>query len=77
MVGLTSHTSQVCGSQSPSPHGRPLLTCASTGDTQKLKGRSGSVSCGVTAPFSWVLVHTGFCAIQESVSCGSSVIKSH
>ena len=25
--------------------------------------------CGVTSPFSWVLVHTGFvCALQESVS---------
>ena len=23
--------------------------------------KSGSVSCGVTAPFSWVLVHTSFC----------------
>ena len=32
-------------------------------------GKSGSVSCEVTAPFSWVLVHTGFvCALQESVS---------
>ena len=30
---------------------------------------SGSVSCGVTTPFSWVLVRTGFvCALQESVS---------
>ena len=24
-------------------------------------GKSESVSCGVTAPFSWVLVHTKFC----------------
>ena len=24
-------------------------------------GKSNSVSCGVTAPFSWVLVHTRFC----------------
>ena len=33
-------------------------------------GKSESVSCGVTAPFSWVLVKTqGFvCALQESVS---------
>ena len=40
-----------------------------------LLGKSGSVSCGVTAPFSWVLVHTGFCyALQEyiSQSCVSS-----
>ena len=26
-----------------------------------IPGKSGSVSCGVTAPFSWVLVHTRFC----------------
>ena len=32
-------------------------------------GKSGSVSCGVTAPFSWVLVHTSsVCALQDSVS---------
>ena len=42
----TWHTSQVCCSQSPCPHGRPLLTRSSAGDTQTLKGRSGSVSCG-------------------------------
>ena len=31
--------------------------------------KSGSVSCGVTAPFSWVLVHTRFClCLQGSVS---------
>ena len=32
-------------------------------------GKSGSVSCGVTAPVSWVLVHTSsVCALQASVS---------
>ena len=30
-------------------------------DSWTLPGKSGSVSCGVPAPFSWVLVHTGFC----------------
>ena len=43
-------------------------------------GKSGSISCGVTALFSWVLVYTGcICALQKSVSpvCVSSVIKSH
>ena len=30
-------------------------------DSWTLPGKSGSVSCGVTAPFSWVLVHTKFC----------------
>ena len=39
------HT-QVCCTQSPFPHGRPLLTRTSTGDTQTLRGRSGSVFVG-------------------------------
>ena len=39
------HT-QLCCTQSPCPCSRPLLTCTSTGDTQTLKGRSGSVSVG-------------------------------
>ena len=30
-------------------------------------GKSGSVSCGVTAPFSWVLVHTRFCLYPPRV----------
>ena len=37
------HT-QVCCTQSPCPCGRPLLTLTSAGDTQTLKGRSGSIS---------------------------------
>ena len=41
---------QVCCSQSPWPHGRPLLTQASAGDTQTLKGRSGSGSVGSLGP---------------------------
>ena len=43
------------------PCSRLALTHASTGDSWTLMGESGSVSCGVTAPFSWVLVHTRFC----------------
>ena len=39
------HT-QVCCTQSPWFSGRPLLICTSAGDTQTLKGRSGSVSVG-------------------------------
>ena len=42
---------QVCCSWSPCPCSRSLLTLAFAGCTQTLKGRSGSVSCGVTAPF--------------------------
>ena len=33
----------------------------------RLLGKSGSVSCGVTAPFSWVLVHTRFCLCPPRV----------
>ena len=69
-----------CCTQCPRPCSKPLPTHTSAGDSWTLTGKSGSVSCGVTAPFSWVLVHTSFlCALQESVSpilckfCVSSV----
>ena len=39
---------------------------------QRPSGKSDSVSCGVTAPFSWVLVHTRF-----PQPCGFSAMKSH
>ena len=55
--------------QCPPPRSRPPPTHTSTRDSQTLTGKSGSVSCGVTAPFSWVLVHTGsICALQASLS---------
>ena len=41
---------QVYCTQSPCPHGRPLLTHASAGDTQTLKGMSGSVSVEPLGP---------------------------
>ena len=47
--------------QCPQPWSRPPPTHASTRDSWTLMGKSGSVSCGVTAPFSWILVHTSFC----------------
>ena len=50
----THGASQVCYSQSPCSHTRPLLTHASAGDTQTLKVKSGSVSVGI-----WVLVYNG------------------
>ena len=50
-----------CYTQYPQPCSRPPLTHASAGDSWTLTGKSGSVSCGITAPFSWVLVHTRFC----------------
>ena len=58
-----------CYTQCPQPCSRPPLTHASARDSWTLTGKSGSVSCGVTAPFSRVPVHTRFiCALQESVS---------
>ena len=49
-----------CCTQCPQPCSRPPLTHASTGDSWTLPGKSGSVSSGVPAAFSWVLVHTRF-----------------
>ena len=49
-----------CHTQCPRPCNRPPPTHASTIDSWTLAGKSGSVSCGVTAHFSWVLVCTGF-----------------
>ena len=46
--------------QLPHSCGEPLPT-ASTGDPPTLEGSFGSVSCGVTAPFLWVLVHSRLC----------------
>ena len=42
-------------------------TTPPTRDSWTLKGKSGSVSCEVTAPFSWVLVHTKFCLCHPRV----------
>ena len=46
----TGCVTQVYCTQSPCPCSRPLLTHASTGDNQTLKGRSGSVSVGSLSP---------------------------
>ena len=65
----------------PQPCSRPLLTHTSSRDAWTLIGKSGSVSCGVTAPFSWVLVHTRFClclprvCFQSCVNSGSSMVE--
>ena len=70
-------TSQDCCYQCPHPRSRLLLTHTSTGDPQTLSGWAGSIACGITAPFPWVLVHTRFCAFQKSVSpCPVKVLKS-
>ena len=54
-------------SRCPQPCSRPPPTHAFAGDSWTLTGMSGSVSCGVTAPFFWVLVHTKFCLCQSCV----------
>ena len=56
-----------CYTQCPQPCSRPLPTHASAGDSWTLQGKYGSVSCGVTAPFSWVLMHTSFCLCPPRV----------
>ena len=68
-----------CYTQCPQLCNRPPPTHASAGDSWTLTGKSGSVSCRVTAPFSWVLVSTRFCLspprvyFQSCVSSGSSM----
>ena len=58
-----------CYTQCPQPCSRPPLTYTSTGDSWTLTGKSGSVSCGVPAPFPGSWCTQGFvCALQESVS---------
>ena len=49
-----------CYTQCPQPCSRLPLTHAAAGDSWTLTGKSGSVSYGVIAPFSWVLVHIKF-----------------
>ena len=56
-----------CYTHFPQLCSRPPPTHASAGDFWTLPGKSGSVSCGVTAPFSWVQVHTRFCLCPPRV----------
>ena len=62
-----------CYSRCPQPCSRPPPTHASAGDSWTLTGKSGSVFCGATAPFSWVLVCTRFCLCPPRVYFPSSV----
>ena len=70
-----------CYTQGPQPCSRPLPTDASARDSWTLMPKSGSVSCGLTAPFSWVLVHTRILFVpsknllpQSYLSSGSSMV---
>ena len=56
-----------CWTQSPWTCSRPPSTHTSTGDSWTLSGMSGSVSYGITAPLSWVLVHTRLCLCPPRV----------
>ena len=50
-----------CYTQCPWPCSRPPVPHASAGDSWTLMGKSGSVSCAVTAPFCWIPVCTRLC----------------
>ena len=56
-----------CCTQCPQTCNRPPLTHTSARDSWTLMDKSRSVSCGVTAPFSWVLVCTRFCLCPPRV----------
>ena len=62
IMEISFKESHVALLQCPQTRSRPLLTHASSIDSWTLTGKSGSVSCGVIAPFSWILVHTWLCA---------------
>ena len=69
--------------QYPCPCGEPRLTHTSTEDPSTPAGSFGSVACGTTASFLWVLAHVRFClclqdwSICFSQSRESPVIISH
>ena len=68
--GLTPRiTSQNFCCLCPCPRGEPQPPPASAGDPPTPAGRSGSVSHGVTAPSSWVLMHTLLCVCPPRVEC--------
>ena len=56
-----------CYTQCPQPCSRPSSTHGSARASWTLTGKSGLVSCGVTAPFPWVLVCTRFCLCPHRV----------
>ena len=62
-----------CYTQCPQPCSRPQPTHASAKDSWTLVDNSGSVSRGVTAPFSWVLVLIRFCLCPPRASYPSPV----
>ena len=79
---MSRDTCQDCCCQCPHPCGKLPMTHVSSRDPPLLAGCSCSISCGVTAPFPWVLVCVRFylCPQVWSLcfpqSCVNSVIKS-
>ena len=69
-----------CYSPCPQSCSRPPPTHTFTRDSWTPTGKSGTVSCGITAPFSWVLVHKALFLPskglfpQSCVSSGSSMV---
>ena len=63
----------LCHTQCAHPCSRPPPTHTSARDSWPLRGKSGSVSCEVTAPFSWVLVCRRFCLCPPRVCFPSPV----
>ena len=69
-----------CYTQCPQTCCRPPPSHASAGDSRTLRGKSRSVSYGITAPIFWVLVCTRFFVPSKSlfpqscVSSGSSMV---
>ena len=61
-----------CCTQCPRSCSRALLDLCLHWRILDTHRKSGSVSCGVTAPFPWVLVHTSFCLCPPSVCFPSS-----
>ena len=53
--------------QCPQSCSRPPLTYTSAGDFWTFTVKSKSVFYGVTAPFSWILLHTRFCLCPPRV----------
>ena len=65
LLQIVSYT--LCYTHYSRPCSRLPPTHESTGYSWTLMDKSGSVSCGVTASFSYVLVHTSFCLCPPRV----------
>ena len=75
MAPLSKVPCQHCCNQWPGSCSVPPLTHTFARDSWLPTGRSGSVSCGITAPFSWVLVLTRFCFWPPKESVSSVLYK--